>query len=133
MKREIANRIHWFLESKHKLNKEQTGFRRGRITTDNIVQLETDVKLNFSKTRSTLAVFLDISKAYDSVCSQGLVFKAAKLGITGNTLTCIQEFLSERIMRIQIGNQASEARVVENGVPQGSVLSRDGITRYFPT
>ena len=63
MEREIANRIHWFLESKHKLYKEQTGFRRGRITTDNIVQLEmTDVKLN-------LAVFLDISKAYDSIYS----------------------------------------------------------------
>jgi hypothetical protein len=119
----IANRLHWYLEYKQILNKEQAGLRRGRSTTDHIVQLETDVKLSFSKKRSTVAVFLDISKAYDSVWSQGLVYKAAKLGVTGNTLALIEEFLSERTMQVRIGSHTSEARVVENSVPQGSVLS----------
>jgi exonuclease III len=44
MERIIANRLHWFLESKNKINQEQAGFRRGCSTTDHIVQLETDVK-----------------------------------------------------------------------------------------
>ena len=101
----------------------QDGFRRGRCTKDHIVQLETDVQLSFSKKRSTVAIFLDISKAYDSVWSQGLVYKAAKLGITGNTLAWIEDFLLERTMRVRIGSHTSEARIVENGVPQGSVLS----------
>ena len=78
MERIIANRLHWFLESKNKINQEQAGFRRGCSTTDHIVQLETDVKLAFSKKRSLVAVFLDISKAYDSVWIQGLLLKTIK-------------------------------------------------------
>jgi ribonuclease HI/exonuclease III len=123
MERVIATRLHWFLESKNKINKEQAGFRRGCSTTDHIVQLETDIKLGFSRKQSTVAVFLDISKAYDSVWTQGLLYKTAKLGITGQTLAWIKEFLTDRSMCVRIGDQTSDHKTVENGVPQGAVLS----------
>jgi hypothetical protein len=84
MERGIANRLHWFLESKQKLNKEEAGFKRDRSNTDHTVQLKTDVKLSFSKKRSTLAVFLNISKT--SVCSQGFVFKAIRMEATPRKL-----------------------------------------------
>ena len=77
-----------------------------------IVQLETDVKLAFSKKRSLVAVFLDISKAYDSVWIQGLLFKTAKLGITGPILAWLKEFLTGRSMCVRIGDQSSQYRVV---------------------
>jgi hypothetical protein len=123
MERIIANRLHWFLESKNKINQEQAGFRRGCCTTDHIVQLETDVKLAFSKKRSLVAVFLDISKAYDAVWIQRLLFKSAKLGITGPILAWLKEFLTGRSMCVRIGDQSSQYRNIDNGVPQGAVLS----------
>ena len=88
-----------------------------------IVQLETDVKLAFSKKRSLVAVFLDISKAYDSVWIQGLLFKTAKLGITGPILAWLKEFLTGRSMCVRIGDQSSQYINIDNGVPQGAVLS----------
>ncbi|KZR99972.1 putative Pol protein, partial [Daphnia magna] len=66
MERLIANRLHWFLETKGLINKEQAGFRRGCSTYDHIIQLESDIKRSFSQKQSTVAAFLDISKAYDS-------------------------------------------------------------------
>ena len=121
MKRIIANRLHWFLQSKNKINQEQAGFRKRCSTTDHIVQLKTDVKLAFSKKRSLVAV-LDMSKAYDSVWIQGLLLKTAKLGITGPILAWLQEFPTSRSMCVRIGDQSSQYRNIDNGVPQGAVL-----------
>jgi hypothetical protein len=121
MERIIAKRLHWFLDSKNKINQEQAGFRRGCSTTDHIVQLETDVKLAFSKKRSLVAVFLDISKAYDSVWIQGLLYKTAKLGITGPILARLKEFLTDRSMCVRIGDQSSQYINIDNRVPQGAV------------
>lgn len=83
MERIIANRLHWFLETKTKITIDQAGFRRGCSTTDHIVKLETEIILSFSEKRSIVAVFLDISKAYDTEWTQGLLYKMAMLGING--------------------------------------------------
>lgn len=75
LERVIANRLHWFLESKAKFNRQQAGFRRGCCTAGHIIQLETDIKLSFTKRQSTVAVFLDLAKVYDTVWAQGSLFK----------------------------------------------------------
>ncbi|KZR98518.1 putative Pol protein, partial [Daphnia magna] len=123
MERLIANRLHWFLETKSKINIDQAGFRRGCSTMDHIIRLESAIKSSFSKKCSTVAVYLDISKAYDSVWTQGLLYKMAELGITGHILTWTKNFLTGRTMSVRIGNQLSTAKEVENGVPQGAALS----------
>jgi hypothetical protein len=86
MERILSNRIQWLLECRCLINREQAGFRRGCSTTDHITQLESHIKQDFSKKRSTVAVFLDISKAYDSVWTQGLLYKSSRLGISGPIL-----------------------------------------------
>lgn len=47
----------------------QTGLRKGCSTTYNIICLETAIKMNFNHQKITFAVFLDISKAYNSTCT----------------------------------------------------------------
>jgi hypothetical protein len=54
---------------------------------DHIAQLEADIQIGFCMKKSAVAVFLDIKKAFDSVLPQGLVYKIAKMGIPGFTLT----------------------------------------------
>jgi ribonuclease HI len=123
MERILVNRLHWFLETKLKVHKDQAGFRKGCSTMDHIIRLETDIKQGFSEGHSTVAVYLDISKAYDTVWTQGLLYKMARLGISGSILGWTKNFLTGRSMRVRIGNHLSPAKRVENGVPQGAVIS----------
>jgi hypothetical protein len=67
-------------------------------------------------------VFLDISKAYDTVWNQGLLYKMAKLGIIGQIFAWMKRFLTDRTMKVRIGNKLSTGKIVENTVPQGAAL-----------
>ncbi len=68
-------------------------------------------------------MYLDISKAYDCVWIQGLVFKLASIGVTGRLLTWINNFLTGRSICVRVGSNISEFRDVKTGVPQGAVIS----------
>jgi hypothetical protein len=57
------------------------------------------------------------------VWTQGLLYKMARLGISGLILGWTKNFLSDRSMCVRIGNHLSLAKRVENGVPQGAVIS----------
>ena len=67
-------------------------------------------------------VYLDFSKAFDSVVHRKLIVKLKAYGITGNLLKWIAAFLSERVQRVKIGAKMSTPKPVISGVPQGSVL-----------
>ena len=73
-------------------------------------------------TLETRAVFLDISKAFDKVWHEGLVFKLKSVGISGNLLTLMESFLSERYQRVLLNGQSSEWATINAGVPQSSIL-----------
>ena len=121
--RVIAGRLDWFVESKRILHNSQAGFGRGRNTSDHIIQLEMDVKESFASKKSTVAVFLDISKAYDCVWIQGLLFKLSRIGVSGLILGWISRFLTDRELCVRVGSYLSEFRPILTGVPQGAVLS----------
>ena len=69
-----------------------------------------------------LAVFLDISKVFDKVWHEGLIFKLKQNGIRGNLLNFFISYLSDRHQRVGINGSYSEYSRIESGVPQGSVL-----------
>ena len=68
------------------------------------------------------AVFLDFRKAFDCVPHKRLLMKIEKLGISGNLLKWIKDFLTDRQQRVLINGISSEWSEVSSGVPQGSVL-----------
>ena len=68
------------------------------------------------------AVFLDISKAFDKVWHEGLVFKLKCNGIQGDVLNLLTDFLNDRCQRTLLNGKISDWAHVEAGVPQGSVL-----------
>ena len=68
------------------------------------------------------AVFLDISKAFDKVWHQGLIFKLKQNGIDGNLLNFFDSYLNHRQQRVVLNGFHSEYEAIESGVPQGSVL-----------
>ena len=67
-------------------------------------------------------IFLDIGKAFDKVCNDGLLHKIENNGVTGNLLSWFRDYVSNRRQRVVIKGQSSEWGTISTGVPQGSVL-----------
>ena len=66
--------------------------------------------------------FLDISKAFDKVWQDGIIFKLTQIGISGNLLKLLRDFLGDRKKRVVLNGQASTWTNVTAGAPQGSIL-----------
>jgi hypothetical protein len=75
LERMITSRLQWYLESNNLLAKEQTGFRRGRGTTDQIIKLHDQIHRYINNNGYTMGVFLNFEKAYDMLWRKGLLSK----------------------------------------------------------
>ena len=73
-------------------------------------------------TLETIAVFLDLSKAFDSVWHKGLLFKLKCTGVNGNLFALIENFLAGRRQRVVLNGKCWVWAPICAGVPQGSVL-----------
>ena len=67
-------------------------------------------------------VFLDMSKAFDKVWHDGLIYKIKCFGISGKLLDLLSSFLHDKKQRVVLNGQISEWEHVKAGVPQGSIL-----------
>ena len=72
--------------------------------------------------KETRAIFLDLSKVFDTVWHEGLIYKLKANGMTGNILQILQNYLTDRRQRVLLNGKSSNWDIVSAGVPQGSVL-----------
>ena len=77
---------------------------------------------NLDKNLPTDAIYLDFSKAFDTVPHHRLLKKLERYGITGSILNWVKDFLSNRSQFVKINESESSHLPVTSGVPQGSVL-----------
>ena len=70
-----------------------------------------------------MSLFFDLEKAYDTAWCHGILLSLHEFGLRGRLPIFIQQFLSNRILRVRVAGALSEARPLQNGVPQGSILS----------
>ena len=102
----------------------QSGFRPGDSTINQLLYITHKIYSAFEDYPSceTRAVFLDISKAFDKVWHEGLIFKLKSYGISGGLLNLIISYLSNLKQRVVLNGKCSEWSLIRAGVPQGSVL-----------
>ena len=67
-------------------------------------------------------LFLYMSKSFDKVWHQRLIYKLRQVGISGEVLTLISSFLNNRFQRIILNGHLSDLPPVKAAVPQGSIL-----------
>lgn len=123
MEKIINNRIQWTIENNQLLNNYQSGFVKGKSTIDNITYFTDNIQRNFAEQKQTTAIFIDLKNAYDRVWTHKVTDNMKRLGFKGRILHFIHSFLSNRTFNTQIGNIQSDSGYMENGIPQGSVLS----------
>ena len=70
----------------------------------------------------TRGAFLDISKAFDKICHEGLIYKLQHNGISGELLNILIDFLNKRKERVVLNGQSSNWIYVKAGVPQASFM-----------
>ena len=71
----------------------------------------------------SLSVMIDLEKAFDLVWHQHLLYEMKQLGLRGNVLKFVEDFLKDRSIQVRVGAAMSSTYLVENGTLQGSVLS----------
>ena len=101
----------------------QSGFRQNRGTADNLVEIESAMRNAISKRHHFIGIFFDLKKAYDTAWRRGILKQLHSFGLRGNLPLFIQNFLSNRNIKVRVGNTYSVEREVPEGVPQGRVLS----------
>ena len=122
LERMINHRLMWSLERNEQLTPYQSGFRKGRQCLDNIVRLETDIRCGFYLRQYTVAVFLDMHSAYNTVSIAALKQRMWDIGLRGRLPTFVSNFLIERSFQVDCGTLSDEFPQ-ENGLVQGGVLS----------
>ena len=120
----IFKNLYSYLDVNKLLTKNQSGFRPGDSTTNQLLYLVSEIHEAFDdpKCLEVRAVFLDISKAFDKVWHAGLIFKLKQNGVSGKLLKFFESYLFNRKQRVVINGSYSEYANIKSGVPQGSVL-----------
>ena len=101
----------------------QYGFRPNRNTTQALLDLTCHINERLDQNSHTLGVFIDLSKAFDTLNFDILLQKLAKYGVSKSSLTWFESYISGRTQRVTLpcGTLSTELEV-KTGVPQGSIL-----------
>jgi ribonuclease HI len=123
MEKLVTVRLNWYMEKNELFNKYQSGFRNNRNTYEHLFRLQNDILNSINNKSKTIAVFLDINKAYDMLWREGLLYKLQQLHINGKMYNWIRNFLNNRKFQVKINSKFSKLYDLQNGTPQGSCIS----------
>jgi Reverse transcriptase (RNA-dependent DNA polymerase)/Endonuclease-reverse transcriptase len=111
-----------FLSLHNLISPAQHGFLAKRSTCTNLLETIDDWTEGLDLKCDTLVVYIDFAKAFDRVSLPKLLYKLARIGISGCLLECLRSLLLGRSQKVRIGKSYSDLRPIISGVPQGSVL-----------
>ena len=115
-------RLSDFFDKNNVLYNRQFGFRRQHSTTHALNAAITNVTAALDRNQKSLGIFIDFSKAFDTINHNILLKKLMHYGIRGPMLSLLGDYLSNRYQYVCCDTHISSKLPIINGVPQGSVL-----------
>ena len=120
--RHLYNELNKFLTKNKIMHKHQYGFKENSSTEQAITQIIEQVSSYMEKQLTTCCIFIDLSKAFDTVNHKILLSKLYSYGIRGIPAKLITSYLTNRTQRTKIDCASSDSETIVCGVPQGSIL-----------
>jgi len=118
----MRDKITEYMNGQQLVSVDQHGFTDGRSCLTNLLETFEAWTRLLDEGYGLDVIHLDYHKAFDTVPHCKLITKLSSMGITGKLLAWLEDFLSDRKMRVQVNGSFSGWLEAFSGVPQGSVL-----------
>ena len=118
----MYNQLYSYFTKNNYLNTNQYGFRKNFSTEHAILELNERILSEFDKNNTALAIFLDLSKAFNTIDHKILLAKLNCYGIQNSALKWFQNYLDNRKHYVEIDHSKSVTLTLSLGVPQGTIL-----------
>ena len=118
----IYTRLYSFFTSQNLLYDKQFGFRKSHSTGHALNHSVTHIINQTLQKNFVLGIFIDLSKAFDTIDHDSLIVKLDRYGVRGSANDLLKSYLSNRRQYTECFDVKSDTLKVEYGVPQGSVL-----------
>ena len=124
IERIMYNRLYSFLTKHNIISEKQYGFRKKHATYMALIDLVDKLFCNFDGKKYTEGVFLDLSKAFDTIDHTILINKLLCYGVRSNACSWFVSYLQNWKQHVVFNKTESEYKEISCGVPQGSILGQ---------
>ena len=118
----MHKRLYDFLQNHNILNKAQFGFQKNMSTSLAIIEITERIRKSMEEKKVGCGLFVDLSKAFDTINHKILITKMEHYGIRGVAINWFKSYLTNRKQFTFINGFSSSVNFISCGVPQGSVL-----------
>jgi len=122
MERAVTEDITIYLLKNNLISSQQHGFLSKRSTLTNLLETMDDWTISINNKLLQTAIYIDFSKAFDTVSHSKLLIKLNSYGIRGDLLSLIGDFLADRSQCTRVGSRLSSSTTLTSGIVQGSCL-----------
>ena len=120
----INTRLQKKVDENKLISKNQIGFKKHCRTADHLLTLKTIVKKYVTKGGNKLyTCFVDLKKAFDSICHTSLFNQLRKLGLNGKLLSLVEDIYKKTKCTVKVNNKITDFFKYTKGVRQGCPLS----------
>ena len=122
VERVVFNLLYQYLDINNLLFDSQYGFRKQHSTELAALELIDRIRKSMDNGQIPVPIFLDLSKAFDTLDHTILMSKLKHYGIKNKAFQWFNSYLSNRHQYVEFEGARSETLGLEMGVPQGSIL-----------